>query len=105
MIEVDAKAMEAILTDEFLFNQVVTTVFKAIDTDCSGTIEKVEITDFILEVCDELNIKDKPEQDVIDEVFKELDKTQSNHIDEAELANFMRDLFSDQLKTLKNTNK
>ena len=93
-------ALTAILSDEKTFNEVVESVFKSIDKDNSGTLEKKEIEEFISTICGEMNIKKLPGSDSVEQVFKEIDTDHSNNISQGELGVFLKTIFLEQKKQL-----
>lgn len=70
-----------------------TEVFKTIDVDGSGSLEKAEIRNFINNICSEMGMKNNPDDKTIQEVFAELDEDGSNDISTDELKKFLRKLF------------
>jgi Ca2+-binding EF-hand superfamily protein len=87
------EALKVILEDEETFNHVCTEVFKTIDVDSSGSLEKAEIKNFINNICMEMGMKNNPDDKTIQEVFSELDEDNSDDISIDELKGFLRKLF------------
>lgn len=87
------EALKVILEDEDTFNHVCTEVFKTIDVDGSGSLERSEIKNFINNICAEMGMKNNPDDKTIQEVFAELDEDNSNDISIEELKGFLRKLF------------
>ena len=50
-LEQTYEALKVILEDEETFNHVCTEVFKTIDVDGSGSLERAEIRNFINNIC------------------------------------------------------
>ena len=82
-----------ILEDDETFNHVCTEVFKTIDVDQSGSLERGEIKNFIFNICAEMGMKNNPDEKTIAEVFSELDEDGSDDISVEELKGFLRKLF------------
>ena len=59
------EALKVILEDEETFNHVCGEVFKTIDVDTSGTLERQEIKNFILNICSEMGMKNNPDDKTI----------------------------------------
>ena len=87
------EALKVILEDEETFNHVCNEVFKTIDVDSSGSLEKIEIKNFINNICMEMGMKNNPDDKTIQEVFAELDEDNSDDISLDELKAFLRKLF------------
>ena len=87
------EALKVILEDEETFNHVCSEVFKTIDVDSSGSLEKAEIKNFINNICMEMGMKNNPDDKTIQEVFAELDEDNSDDISIDELKAFLRKLF------------
>ena len=68
-------------------------VFKQIDIDMSGSLERKEIQNFINNICQEMGMKNNPDDKTIQEVFAELDEDGSDDISVEELKSFLRKLF------------
>lgn len=82
-----------ILNDEETFHHVCTEVFKTIDVNSDGSLEKREIRNFIDNICEEMGMAQKTDDDTIAEVFAELDQDGSNDIDISEMKQFLRKIF------------
>jgi Ca2+-binding EF-hand superfamily protein len=87
------EALKVILEDEETFNHVCSEVFKTIDVDGSGSLERAEIKNFIFNICSEMGMKNNPDDKTIAEVFSELDEDGSDDISVEELKGFLRKLF------------
>jgi Ca2+-binding EF-hand superfamily protein len=92
-LEQTYEALKVILEDEDTFNHVCTEVFKTIDADGSGSLERSEIRNFINNICMEMGMKNNPDDKTIQEVFAELDEDGSDDISTDELKKFLRKLF------------
>mmetsp|Transcript_24680 Transcript_24680/g.24248 ORF Transcript_24680/g.24248 Transcript_24680/m.24248 type:complete len:101 (-) Transcript_24680:77-379(-) len=92
-LEQTFEALKVILDDEETFNHVCTEVFKTIDVDQSGSLERSEIKNFIFNICSEMGMKNNPDEKTIAEVFSELDEDGSDDISVNELKGFLRKLF------------
>ena len=90
------KALDSLLKDPKIFDEVVSAVFSSIDKDGNGTLEIEEVEEFINGVCSEMGIKNAPGKESIKEVFDELDEDKSKNISKEELAKFLRALFEEQ---------
>jgi hypothetical protein len=53
------------LEDEETFNHVCSEVFKTIDVDGSGSLERSEIKNFINNICMEMGMKNNPDDKTI----------------------------------------
>lgn len=87
------EALKVILEDDETFTHVCSEVFKTIDVDSSGSLEKAEIKNFINNICLEMGMKNNPDDKTIQEVFAELDEDNSDDISIDELKGFLRKLF------------
>ncbi len=90
------EALNVILEDNESFEKVCCEVFKAIDADNSGSIDRKEIKNFILNICKEMGMRSDPDDKTIQEVFAELDADNSNDVSRDELRGFLRKLFTCQ---------
>lgn len=68
-------------------------VFKTIDVDGSGALERAEIRSFINNICAEMGMKNNPDEKTIQVVFSELDEDGSEDISTDELKHFLKKLF------------
>ena len=94
-----------ILIDEEKFSEINKSIFDAIDTDNSGSLEKEEVETFVkgllkgigssggAEGADDLQERHKI-------VFSVLDDNESGEITLDELGKFLRELFKEQIKEL-----
>ena len=94
--------LKDILTNEERFADINKSVFDAIDTDNSGTLEKEEVEVFVKSllkgVSNDDNNEDFEERHKI--VFAVLDENESGEITLDELGKFLRELFKEQIKEL-----
>ena len=93
--------LKDILTNEERFADINKSVFDAIDTDNSGTLEKEEVQVFVkglLKGVNEDSNDDFEERHKI--VFSVLDENESGEITLDELGKFLRELFKEQIKEL-----
>ena len=91
----------AILRDEEQFSDINKSVFDAIDTDNSGTLEKQEVEVFVKGLLK--GVSDDKDEDFEEKhkmVFSVLDENESGEITLDELGKFLRELFKEQIKTL-----
>ena len=95
-LEQTYEALKMILEDDDTFGHVCAEVFKTIDIDGSGSLERTEIRNFINNMCSEMGMKSNPDDKTIQEVFAELDEDGSNDISTEELKGFLRKLFVSQ---------
>jgi Ca2+-binding EF-hand superfamily protein len=95
-IEQTFEALKVILSDDETFHHVCTEVFKTIDVDNSGKLDKKEIRNFIDNICQEMGMEHNPDDDTIAEVFNELDRDNSNDISIEEMKHFLRRIFVGQ---------
>jgi Ca2+-binding EF-hand superfamily protein len=95
--------LSRILTDEERFAEISKSIFDAIDTDNSGTLEKDEVEDFIKQMLRSMQVDSADQQlgdaHMIDEryrtVFSVLDENESGEITLDELGKFLRELFKE----------
>lgn len=92
-IEQTFEALKVILNDEETFHHVCTEVFKTIDINNDGNLEKKEIRNFIDNICQEMGMESNPDDTTIAEVFNELDEDGSNDISIDEMKMFLRKIF------------
>ena len=110
-----AKAVEnlhRILTNEERFAEINKSIFDAIDTDNSGTLEKEEVEGFIKDLLKGMQTEQgeagpygqvEVGQQVEDRyrvVFQLLDENETGEITLDELGKFLRELFKEQIKEL-----
>ena len=81
------------MNDEETFHHVCTEVFKTIDVNNDGSLEKKEIRNFIDNICQEMGMQSIPDDNTIAEVFHELDTDGSNDISIDEMKVFLRKIF------------
>ena len=94
-----------ILIDEEKFSEINKSIFDAIDTDNSGSLEKEEVETFVKGLLKgihqgegEGNAQELQERHKI--VFSVLDDNESGEITLDELGKFLRELFKEQIKEL-----
>ena len=103
--------LKNILTDVERFAEINKSIFDAIDTDNSGTLEKEEVEDFMKDLLRgientqaEIGHMDQnnniPVDDRYRQVFQLLDENESGEITLDELGKFLRELFKEQIKEL-----
>ena len=93
--------LKEILTNEEKFAEINKSIFDAIDTDNSGTLEKEEVESFVkglLKGINDESAEDFEERHKI--VFSVLDENESGEITLDELGKFLRELFKEQIKEL-----
>ena len=82
------EALDLILQDEKVFDQLCKDVFKTIDVDGSNSLSKSEIQTFIDFLVQEMMCT-KPDEKILEEMFRELDADGSNDVDCLELKEFI----------------
>lgn len=90
-----------ILKNEEKFSDINKSVFDAIDTDNSGTLEKEEVEVFVKGLLK--GVTDETDEQFEEKhkmVFSVLDENESGEITLDELGKFLRELFKEQIKTL-----
>ena len=97
-----------ILTHEDKFAEINKSIFDAIDTDNSGTLEREEVESFVKSLLvgitnDEDEEYDQNERHRI--VFGVLDENESGEITLDELGKFLRELFKEQIKELQDASE
>merc|ERR1712156_548059 len=97
-----------ILTHEDKFTEINKSIFDAIDTDNSGTLEREEVESFVKSLLvgitnDEDEEYDQNERHRI--VFGVLDENESGEITLDELGKFLRELFKEQIKELQDASE
>jgi Ca2+-binding EF-hand superfamily protein len=92
-IEQTYEALKVILSDDETFHHVCTEVFKTIDVNGDGSLEKKEIRNFIDNICQEMGMETNPDDETIAEVFNELDEDGSNDISIDEMKVFLKKIF------------
>ena len=89
--------LHSILTNEEKFAEINKSIFDAIDTDNSGTLEKDEVESFVKGLLKGIHsgdqIQDFEERHKI--VFSVLDENESGEITLDELGKFLRELFKE----------
>jgi Ca2+-binding EF-hand superfamily protein len=93
-----------ILIDEEKFSEINKSIFDAIDTDNSGSLEKEEVETFVKGLLKGIHSGDGDGQADLQErhkiVFSVLDDNESGEITLDELGKFLRELFKEQIKQL-----
>lgn len=101
--------LHRILTNEERFAEITKSIFDAIDTDNSGTLEKDEVLQFIKDLLKGMQFDNvSPAEDnasaALDDryrqVFQILDENESGEITLDELGKFLRELFKEQIQEL-----
>lgn len=95
--------LHSILTNENKFAEINKSIFDAIDTDNSGTLEREEVESFIKSLLAGITGLDQSEQEQAERhqmVFGVLDENESGEITLDELGKFLRELFKEQIKEL-----
>lgn len=95
-LEQTYEALCVILEDDETFDHVCKEVFKTIDDDGNGHLERSEIKAFIEKICKEMGMKNNPDDKTMNEVFAELDEDGSDDVSAEELKTFLRKLFTSQ---------
>ena len=96
------KNLNEILTREERFAEINKSIFDAIDTDNSGTLEKDEVESFVKGLLKGIH-QDQEIDDIENRhkiVFSVLDENESGEITLDELGKFLRELFREQIKEL-----
>ena len=93
-----------ILIDEEKFSEINKSIFDAIDTDNSGSLEKEEVETFVKGLLKGIHSGDGEGGADLQErhkiVFSVLDDNESGEITLDELGKFLRELFKEQIKQL-----
>lgn len=102
--------LSRMLTDEERFAEINKSIFDAIDTDNSGTLEKDEVEVFIKDMLRSMDLDYSrsnhldSQPSLIDDryrnVFSVLDENESGEITMDELGKFLRELFKEQVREL-----
>ncbi len=99
--------LHRIMINEERFAEITQSIFDAIDTDNSGTLDKEEVLDFIKELMkgihhDQNEIENNPRliEEKFSNVFMVLDENESGEITLDELGKFLRELFKLQIEEL-----
>mmetsp|Transcript_13227 Transcript_13227/g.16807 ORF Transcript_13227/g.16807 Transcript_13227/m.16807 type:complete len:141 (+) Transcript_13227:64-486(+) len=97
-----------ILTHEDKFAEINKSIFDAIDTDNSGTLEREEVESFVKSLLVGITNDDEEEYDQNERhriVFGVLDENESGEITLDELGKFLRELFKEQIKELQDASE
>ena len=92
-----------ILTHEDKFAEINKSIFDAIDTDNSGTLEREEVESFVKSLLVGIHSDEEEEYDQNERhriVFGVLDENESGETTLDELGKFLRELFKEQIKEL-----
>ena len=93
-----------ILIDEEKFSEINKSIFDAIDTDNSGSLEKEEVETFVKGLLKGIHSGESDMNNDLQErhkiVFSVLDDNESGEITLDELGSFLRELFKEQIKEL-----
>ena len=94
-IEIDAtlETLNVLLKDDETFHHVVDALFRAIDVNNDGSLERSEIKEFIDKICNEMGLHRNPDDQTLEQVFNELDVDGDNDISLDELEVFLRRIF------------
>ena len=91
--------LHSILTHEEKFAEINKSIFDAIDTDNSGTLEREEVESFVKSLLVGIHSEDDNENSNQNEkhriVFGVLDENESGEITLDELGKFLRELFKE----------
>ena len=97
-----------ILTHEDKFAEINKSIFDAIDTDNSGTLEREEVESFVQSLLVGIHNEEEEEYDQNERhriVFGVLDENESGEITLDELGKFLRELFKEQIKELQDASE
>ena len=97
-----------ILTHEDKFAEINKSIFDAIDTDNSGTLEREEVESFVKSLLVGIHNDEDEEYDQNERhriVFGVLDENESGEITLDELGKFLRELFKEQIKELQDASE
>ena len=97
-----------ILTHEDKFAEINKSIFDAIDTDNSGTLEREEVESFVKSLLVGITNDEEEEYDQNERhriVFGVLDENESGEITLDELGKFLRELFKEQIKELQDASE
>ena len=92
-----------VLIDEVKFNEIQESIFDAIDTDSSGTLDKEEVKTFVANLLKGISPDSDNANTLLEKhkiVFAVLDDNESGEITKDELSKFLRELFKEQIKEL-----
>ena len=97
------KNLHEILMNEERFAEINKSIFDAVDTDNSGTLEREEIEGFVMSLLQGNASTEEQDQEQLERtkvIFGVLDENESGEITLDELGKFLRELFKDQIKEL-----
>ena len=100
--------LQNILSHEEKFAEINKSIFDAIDTDNSGTLEREEVESFVKSLLVGIHNEEEEEYDQNERhriVFGVLDENESGEITLDELGKFLRELFKEQIKELHDANE
>ena len=92
-----------VLIDEAKFTEIQESIFDAIDTDNSGTLDKEEVKSFVANLLKGISPDSDNAANLLEKhkiVFAVLDDNESGEITKDELQKFLRELFKEQIKEL-----
>mgnify|MGYP003770722741 FL=1 len=92
-----------VLIDEAKFTEIQESIFEAIDTDNSGTLDKEEVKSFVANLLKGISPDSDNAANLLEKhkiVFAVLDDNESGEITKDELQKFLRELFKEQIKEL-----
>ena len=100
--------LDNILRQEDKFAEINKSIFDAIDTDNSGTLEREEVESFVKSLLVGIHNEEEEEYDQNERhriVFGVLDENESGEITLDELGKFLRELFKEQIKELQDASE
>ena len=100
--------LQNILVHEDKFAEINKSIFDAIDTDNSGTLEREEVESFVKSLLVGIHNEEEEEYDQKERhriVFGVLDENESGEITLDELGKFLRELFKEQIKELQDASE
>ena len=92
-IDQTLETLNVLLKDDETFHHVVDALFRAIDTNNDGSLERAEIKDFIDGICTDMGLQRNPDDASLEQVFNELDVDGDNDISPDELEVFLKRIF------------
>ena len=90
--------LHSILTHEEKFAEINKSIFDAIDTDNSGTLDRDEVESFLKSMLDGIAVSDEEQQEKYlrnQQIFAQLDENESGEITLDELGKFLREFFKE----------
>ena len=92
-IDQTLETLDVLLNDEETFHHVCASLFRAIDKNRDGSLERAEIKNFISEISADMGVKLDKSDKILDGVYAELDADGSNDVDLEELEVFLKRIF------------